>query len=146
VLEKLIKIDPFKLSKPRRIDYLSALEKQTGWLQALMQNAIVAVAGEQPSEAESMWSGVDDAEEKRSPAHYGSRQTLLKSRIDVARTLTNHLPFTCSALATGEISAAHATVIAKESAEIINRGAPKSIIRDLKKRQLHMQSFTLHLK
>ena len=51
VLHQLINIDPFKLSKPRRIDYLAALEKQTGWLQALMQNAIVAVAGEKPSEA-----------------------------------------------------------------------------------------------
>ena len=131
VLEKLIEIDPFKLSKPRRIDYLAALEKQTGWLQALMQNAIVAVAGEQPSEAESMWSGVDDAEREEVASALRLSPNTAQIRIDVARTLTNHLPSTCSALATGEISAAHATVIAKESAEIINRGAPKSVIKEL---------------
>jgi hypothetical protein len=43
-------------------------------------------------------------------------------RIDVARTLVNHLPNVCSALAMGEISPAHATVIARESASAIRDG------------------------
>jgi hypothetical protein len=141
VLEKLVQIDPFKLSKPRRIDYLAALEKQTGWLQALMQNAIVAVAGEQPTEAESMWSGVDDAEREEVASALRLSPNTAQIRIDVARTLTNHLPATCSALATGEISAAHATVIAKESAEIINRGASKSVIKELEERAIAHAEF-----
>ncbi|MEY4379664.1 MAG: hypothetical protein RLZZ378_67, partial [Actinomycetota bacterium] len=62
ILNKLVKIDPFTLSKPRRLDYLAALEKQSGWLQAKLQQAIVAVAGDEPSEAESMYSGVDEFE------------------------------------------------------------------------------------
>lgn len=141
VLSKLINIDPFSLSKPRRIDYLAALEKQTGWLQALMQNAIVAVAGEQPSEAESMWSGVDDAEREEVASALRLSPNTAQIRIDVARTLTNHLPSTCSALATGEISAAHATVIAKESAEIINRGVSKSVIQQLEEKAIAHAEF-----
>jgi hypothetical protein len=140
-LTELINIDPFTLSKPRRIDYLAALEKQTGWLQALMQNAIVAVAGEQPTEAESMWSGVDDAEREEVASALRLSPNTAQIRIDVARTLTNHLPSTCSALATGEISAAHATVIAKESAEIINRGAPKSVIKELEEKAIAHAEF-----
>jgi hypothetical protein len=141
VLNQLVKIDPFTLSKPRRIDYLAALDKQTGWLQALMQNAIVAVAGDQPSEAESMWSGVDDAEREEVASALRLSPNTAQIRIDVARTLTNHLPSTCSALATGEISPSHATVIAKESAEIISRGAPESVIKEIEERALAHAEF-----
>ena len=141
VLTQLVKIDPFTLSKPRRIDYLAALEKQTGWLQALMQNAIVAVAGDQPSEAESMWSGVDDAEREEVASALRLSPNTAQIRIDVARTLTNHLPSTCSALAIGEISSAHATVIAKESAEIISRGAPESVIKEIEEKALTHAEF-----
>ena len=141
VLTKLININPFTLSKPRRIDYLAALEKQSGWLQALMQNAIVAVAGDQPTEAESMWSGVDDAEREEVASALRLSPNTAQIRIDVARTLTNHLPITCSALATGEISAAHATVIAKESAEIISRGAPESVIKEIEEKALAHAEF-----
>jgi hypothetical protein len=42
---ELVEIDPFSLNDAGRIDYLSALERQAGWLQSLMQSAIVAVAG-----------------------------------------------------------------------------------------------------
>lgn len=141
VLSQLINVDPFTLSKPRRVDYLAALEKQSGWLQALMQNAIVAVAGDQPTEAESMWSGVDDAEREEIASALRLSPNTAQIRIDVARTLTNHLPTICSALATGEISAAHATVIAKESAEIISRGASESIIKEIEEKALAHAEF-----
>ena len=141
VLSQLINVDPFTLSKPRRVDYLAALEKQSGWLQALMQNAIVAVAGDQPTEAESMWSGVDDAEREEVASALRLSPNTAQIRIDVARTLTNHLPTICSALATGEISAAHATVIAKESAEIISRGASESVIKEIEEKALAHAEF-----
>lgn len=141
VLTQLINIDPFQLSKPRRVDYLAALEKQSGWLQALMHKAIVAVAGDQPTEAESMWSGVDDAEREEVASALRLSPNTAQIKIDVARTLTNHLPTICSALATGEISAAHATVIAKESAEIISRGASKSLIQEIEEKALAHAEF-----
>jgi hypothetical protein len=36
-LTHLVGIDPNRLSPSSRIDYLTALERQTAWLQALMQ-------------------------------------------------------------------------------------------------------------
>lgn len=128
VLSKLVEIDPLSLDRAGRIDYLSALEKQTAWLQALMQNAIVAVAGDEPTSAESLYSGVDEAEREEVATALRLSGNTAQIRIDVARTLTTHLPVTCSALATGEISAAHANVIARESAEMINRGVSPEII------------------
>ena len=61
VLAELVGIDPMKLTKSGRVDFLSALEKQSGWLQSLMQRAIVAVAGSEPTKSESKYSNVDDA-------------------------------------------------------------------------------------
>ena len=44
-LQKLAVIDPFNLNASDKIDFLSALERQDGWLFALKQRAITAVAG-----------------------------------------------------------------------------------------------------
>lgn len=115
----LAAIDPFSLSSPSRIDYLGALEKQSGWLQSLLQNAIIAVAGEQPGKSTDIFSGVDDAEREEIATTLRLSGTVAQQRIDVARILTQNLPGTTSALANGEISLGHANVIAKECAEII---------------------------
>ena len=108
VLSALVGIDPMELTKSGRVDYLSALEKQSGWLQSLMQRAIVAVAGSEPTKSESRYSTVDDANREEVGAVLRMSGNTAQYRIDVARTLTAHLPGTCNALATGEISAAHA--------------------------------------
>jgi hypothetical protein len=62
-------------------------------------------------------------------------------RIDVARTLVNHLPQTCSALATGEISPAHATVIAKETASAIRDGLSEFAIFSIEERAISHAEF-----
>ena len=61
VLEKLSLIDPYALTPALRIDFLSALERQDGWLFALKQRAITAVAGAQASVGEGALFGVDEA-------------------------------------------------------------------------------------
>lgn len=130
VLTQLLSIDPFTLVRGARIDYLAALERQTSWLQAAMQRAIVAVAGDEPSHAEDLWEGVDDAEREDVATALRMSGSSAQMRIDVARTLVNHLPNTCSALAAGEISPAHATVIARETASAIRDGlSPLALIR-----------------
>ena len=53
-LTSLNAIDPFDLPAAARIDYLSALERQISWLQAMMQRAIVAVAGEEGSKSDDV--------------------------------------------------------------------------------------------
>ena len=62
VLRELVEIDPNNLPSSARVDYLSALEKQSGWLQAIMQRAIVAVAGDEATESTDNYSNVDEAQ------------------------------------------------------------------------------------
>lgn len=135
-LSRLSVIDPCSLSAVDRINYLAALDRQDGWLYALRQRAIAAVAGLQPSEGEGPLYGVDEAEREDVSTALRLAPATAQSRIDIARTLVNNLPNTCSALATGEISAAHATVIARETAIAIRNGAPDSVIFDVEQRAI----------
>ena len=127
-LTALVAIDPEDLSRGARVDYLSAVERQTGWLQALIQRAIVAVAGAEPSEADGIYEGVDDAEREDISTALRMSGNSAQYKIDIARSLINTLPNTCSALATGEISPAHANVIARETAAAIREGLPTEAI------------------
>ena len=127
-LTALVAIDPEDLSRGARVDYLSAVERQTGWLQALIQRAIVAVAGSEPSQADGIYEGVDDAEREDISAALRMSGNSAQYKIDIARSLINTLPNTCSALATGEISPAHANVIARETAAAIREGLPVEAI------------------
>lgn len=140
-LTALLLIDPFLLVQSARIDYLAALERQTSWLQAAMQRAIVAVAGEEPSRSEDMWGGVDEAEREDVAAALRLSGSSAQMRIDVARTLVNHLPNTCSALASGEISPSHATVIARETASAIRDGLSPLAIYTVEERALAHAEF-----
>lgn len=142
-LTSLVAINPHQLSPVDRIDYLTALERQTSWLQALMQRAIVAVAGDESSQSNGSdpFFGVDEAEREDISTALRLAPTTAQSRIDVARTLVNYLPNTCSALATGEISPAHATVIAKETASAIRDGLPEASIFEIEQRALAYAEF-----
>ena len=131
VLVALIKIDPISLNASGRVDYLATLERQSGWLQALMQMAIVAVAGSEPTADRGTYSGVDDPQREEIASTLNLAPVTAQSRIDVARTLTQHLPATCAALANGEISSAQATVIAKESSALLRRGIDPDQLRYL---------------
>ena len=141
VLATLSRIDPGLLSPVDRIDYLTALEKQNGWLQALMQRAIIAVAGAEASESTEPLYGVDEAEREDVSTALRLAPATAQMRIDVARTLTNHLPNTCSALATGEISPAHATVIAREAASAIKNGISEYAIFEIEQKALAHAEF-----
>lgn len=140
-LASLIAIDPRTLESGARIDYLSALERQSAWLQAAMQRAIVAVAGDEPSVGEGIFFGVDDAEREDISTALRMSPNSAQIRIDVARTLVNHLPNTCSALASGEISPAHATVIARETASAIRDGLPPFAIYEIESKALAHAEF-----
>ena len=138
---RLSEIDPYLLSAGDRIDYLTALDRQDGWLYSLRQRAIAAVAGLQPSEGGGPFAGVDEAEREDISTALRLAPATAQSRIDIARTLVNSLPNTCSALATGEISSAHATVIARESAAAIRDGAPESVIFEIEQRAIAYAEF-----
>lgn len=142
-LTDLVAIDPTSLDPSARIDYLSALERQTSWLQALMQRAVVAVAGAQAKENDGsgVFFGVDDAEREDISTALRLSPNTAQIRIDIARTLVNFLPNTCSALATGEISPAHAAVIAKETAAAIRDGLSQSSIFSIEERAIAHAEF-----
>ncbi len=141
VLSALAAIDPNDLPLPSRIDYLTAIERQQSWLQALMQRAIVAVAGREATESDDPIYGIDDAEREDVSTALRLSPTSAQIKIDIARALTNHLPNTCSALAVGEISAAHATAIARESVSAINKGLPQSVIFEIENRAIAYSEF-----
>jgi hypothetical protein len=137
----LIAIDPQELSPAARIDYLAALERQSSWLQAAMQRAIVAVAGISEGKSDGPFAGVDEAEREDVSSALRLSAGTAQMRIDVARTLVNHLPNTCSALATGELSAAHATVIAKETAAAIRDGLSEFAIFSIEQKAIAHAEF-----
>ncbi|MEN9736759.1 MAG: hypothetical protein RL129_1470, partial [Actinomycetota bacterium] len=105
-----------------KVDYLAALDRQESWFCALKQEALVAIAGEEPNVDGGIFNCVDDEEREDVATALRLSPTTAQNRIDVARVLVGHLPNTISALASGEISAAHATVIAKETATAIRNG------------------------
>jgi len=129
-LGELIAINPRSLSSVGRIDYLSALDRQESWICALKQEALVAIAGEFADEDGGIFGCVDDEEREDVATALRLSPTTAQGRIDVARVLVGHLPNTISALSTGEISVAHATVIARETATAIKNGlSPESVFR-----------------
>ena len=129
-LGELIEINPRTLSSSGRIDYLSALDRQESWMCVLKQEALVAIAGEYADEDGGIFGCVDDEEREDVATALRLSPTSAQSRIDVARVLVGHLPNTISALSTGEISVAHATVIARETATAIRNGlSEESIFR-----------------
>jgi hypothetical protein len=140
-LTGLIAIDPRTLIPAARVDYLAALERQTSWLQAAMQRAIVAVAGIEATIADGPFGGVDESEREDVSSALRLSAGTAQMRIDVARTLVNHLPQTCSALATGEISPAHATVIAKETASAIRDGLSEFAVFSIEERAISYAEF-----
>jgi hypothetical protein len=140
-MSRLSEIDPYALNASDRIDYLTAIDRQDGWLYALRQRAIAAVAGLTPSEGGGPLSGVDEIEREDISTALRLAPATAQSRIDIARTLVNNLPNTCSALVTGEISSAHATVIARETAAAIRDGAPESVIFEIEQRAIAYAEF-----
>ena len=141
VLAALIAIKPATLPRASRVDYLRALEKQASWLQAVTQDAIVAVAGAEASEAQDRFSGVDEIEREDISSALRLSTVTAQGRIDTARTLTQDLKNTAAALAAGEISSQHASVIARESSEAIRRGLEPEKLRALENAALTFSEF-----
>lgn len=141
VLAELAAIDPYHLPPAARIDYLTAIERQESWLQALMHRAVVAVAGRESAPNGDPVYQVDESEREDVSTALRISPSGAQIKIDVARALTNHLPNTSSALAVGEISAAHANAIAREAVTALNQGLPQSIIFEIENRAIAYAEF-----
>lgn len=128
LLGELRAINQSTLSGRGRIIYLKVLEKHISFINAWYQEAIVNVAGAEPSEAEGVFEGFDDREREEIGAALKIAPITAQNRIDVARALALHLPVSCMALANGEITSSQATVIAKEMAPLIKAGTNPEVI------------------
>ena len=82
IVNELWEISPETLDYAGRVDYLAALEKQSGWFNVWMQGAIIVVAGNEPSRSESMYSGVDDSEREEIATALRMSGATAQSRID----------------------------------------------------------------
>ena len=140
-LGQLIEINPRSLSALGRLDYLTVLDRHESWFYSLRQNALIAVAGEAASEGGGTFNCVDEEEREDVATALRLSPTTAQNRIDVARLLVGHLPNTISALANGEISAAHATVIARETATAIRNGVSESVIFHIERTALAHAEF-----
>ena len=136
ILAQLTEIDPFSLSRPDRVDYLAALEKQTAWLQALLNKAICAAAHPQMTSIESIYDGVEEPEREEVATALRMSVGTAQMKIDLARTMTEKLPLVCQALALGEISPSHANIIARESEMAIREGLNPEALKELQSKAI----------
>ena len=141
VLAQLAAIDPMQLPTASRVDYLTAMERQESWIQALMHRAVIAVAGRESAQGDDPIYSLDESEREDVSTALRLSPSGAQIKIDIARALTNHLPNTCSALAMGEISSAHANAIARESVSALNRGLPESTIFEIENRAIAYAEF-----
>ena len=137
-LVDLHEISVDSLSKASKLDYLAALQKQMGFLQEWSNRVMVSLAGSdevgplQPDE----FRLIEDEDREEIAAALRVAPATAQMKLDSARMLANHLPLTAEALATGEISPAHATVIARETERAVRAGLAPDAIRKIEERAL----------
>ena len=126
------------LSKASKLDYLAALQKQMSFLQEWSNRVMISLSGsEEPDPYDSVeYRRIEDQDREEIAAALRVAPATAQMKIDSARMLANHLPLTADALATGEISAAHATVIARETERAVRAGLNPESIRHIEERAL----------
>jgi Domain of unknown function (DUF222)/HNH endonuclease len=139
---ELANIDVMELDERGRVDLLAAWEKQNGYMQAKQFEILLGVAGDTPGSAENgIWDGVDQSEREEVGIALRLAPQTAQDRIDVARALNNHLHQVKDALASGEISLAHANVIARETWRAIDEGIEEEVLRDLERSVISQAEF-----
>lgn len=129
---RLASIDKSKLMPADRIDYLTCWQRQSSWVAAQEQEAMLYVSGTQYLEKAGEFD-VDCEERESVAAALRIAPSTSQNKIDVARTLFNHLPQTISALNSGDISVQHAQVIAQETANAVRVGLDQLAIAEIEK-------------
>lgn len=137
-LVELHEISVDSLSKASKLDYLAALQKQMGFLQEWSNRVMVSLAGSDESDPyqPEEFRLIEDEDREEIAAALRVAPATAQMKIDSARMLVNHLPLTAEALATGEISPAHATVIARETERAVRAGLAPDAIRQIEERAL----------
>ena len=141
-INELAVIDVMDLDEGGRVDLLAAWEKQNGFMQAKQFEILLGVAGDKPGGTENgIWDGVDQEEREEVGTALRLAHQTAQDRIDVARALNNHLHQVKDALACGEISLAHANVIARETWRIIDDGIDSKTLAQLEREVIAKAEF-----
>lgn len=137
-LNTLYEINVDTLSKSSKVDYLSALQRQMSFLQEWSNRVMISLAGSEDPEAyhPQEFTRIQDQDREEIAAALRVAPATAQLKLDTARMLANHLPMTSEALATGEISPAHATVIARETERAIRAGITQKAIAHIEERAL----------
>jgi hypothetical protein len=139
---ELAAIDVMELDEGGRVDLLAAWEKQNGFMQAKQFEILLGVAGDKPGGTENgIWDGVDQEEREEVGTALRLAHQTAQDRIDVARALNNHLHQVKDALAVGEISLAHANVIARETWRVIDDGIEPEALAELERQVIAQAEF-----
>lgn len=131
-MAKLLLIDKSTLGPSDRVDLLTCWQRQVSWVSSQEQEATLYVAGTQYLEKAGEFD-VDCAQREDVATALRMSPHTAQNRIDVARTLFNHLPQTINALAAGDIAPHHATVIAQETAAAVRAGLDQIAISEIEK-------------
>ena len=131
-MSRLLKIDKATLPPADRVDYLTCWQRQSSWVAAQEQEAMLYVSGTQHLEKAGELD-VDCSEREDVATALRISPATSQNKIDLARTLFNHLPQTISALNSGEIAPQHATVIAQETAVAVRAGLSQAAITEIEK-------------
>ncbi len=109
-LAVLAGIDPASLAPRDQVHLLTCLDAHVAWLESLRNEAMLAVAGTEPSED-------DEGREEVAAALRVSPASAYR-RLEVARALATRLPMTELTLHLGGMSLTHASVIVEETATL----------------------------
>ena len=137
-LVDLHEISVDSLSKASKLDYLAALQKQMSFLQEWSNRVMISLAGSEDFDQNNPeeFRLIEDEDREEIAAALRVAPATAQMKIDSARMLANHLPLTAEALATGEISPGHATVIARETERAVRAGLSLDSIRQIEERAL----------
>ena len=137
-LNELYAIEVETLCKASKVDYLSALQRQMSFLQEWSNRVMISLAGVEEPEANHPedFARIQEVDREEIAAALRVAPATAQLKLDTARMLANHLPLTSEALATGEISPAHATVIARETERAIRAGITPQAIAHIEERAL----------
>lgn len=114
-LARVAGLDPFGLDELSQVEHLRGIEAHIRWLEAIKAEAMVAVAGQEPTR--------DDEGREEVAAALGLSPATASRRLETARALRGRLRATAGLLRTGRLSLQHATVLQEETASLTDPAA-----------------------
>jgi len=128
---EMINIDPAKLRKKSRFEHLDGMNKLLNYFNYFRTISVATAVGHGEEGPVDIFDGAPQAEREDVSSTLNLSPMSAHRLIEDAKTITTHLPETLEALKYGEISQAHASIIAQQLAPLIEKGADPIILAEL---------------